>query len=84
DEMLSMGFEEEVEAILAATPKERQTLLFSATLPSWARKLAERYMKSPVVINVVREEGITYQEEAIPAPNDRLSLLSDILFVKAP
>lgn len=57
DEMLSMGFEEEVEAILSATPKERQTLLFSATLPSWAKKLAERYMKSPVVINVVREEG---------------------------
>lgn len=84
DEMLSMGFEEEVEAILSATPKERQTLLFSATLPSWAKKLAERYMKSPVVINVVREEGITYQEEAIPAPGDRLSLLSDVLFVKAP
>jgi ATP-dependent RNA helicase DeaD len=84
DEMLSMGFEEEVEAILAATPPSRQTLLFSATLPTWARRLAERYMKSPVVINVVKEEGVTYQEEAILAPTDRLALLSDLLYVKAP
>ena len=36
--MLSMGFEEEVEAILSATPPSRQTLLFSATLPTWARR----------------------------------------------
>ncbi|WP_022797334.1 DEAD/DEAH box helicase [Thermus islandicus] len=84
DEMLSMGFEEEVEALLSATPPSRQTLLFSATLPSWAKRLAERYMRSPVVINVVREEGITYQEEAILAPSDRLGLLSDLLYVKAP
>ncbi len=84
DEMLSMGFEEEVEALLSATPPSRQTLLFSATLPSWAKRLAERYMRSPVVINVVREEGVTYQEEAILAPSDRLGLLSDLLYVKAP
>jgi len=84
DEMLSMGFEEEVEAILSATPPSRQTLLFSATLPTWARRLAERYMKSPVVINVVKEEGVTYREEAILAPTDRLALLSDLLYVKAP
>nr|3MWJ_A Chain A, Heat resistant RNA dependent ATPase [Thermus thermophilus HB27]3MWJ_B Chain B, Heat resistant RNA dependent ATPase [Thermus thermophilus HB27]3MWK_A Chain A, Heat resistant RNA dependent ATPase [Thermus thermophilus HB27]3MWK_B Chain B, Heat resistant RNA dependent ATPase [Thermus thermophilus HB27]3MWL_A Chain A, Heat resistant RNA dependent ATPase [Thermus thermophilus HB27]3MWL_B Chain B, Heat resistant RNA dependent ATPase [Thermus thermophilus HB27]3NBF_A Chain A, Heat resist len=54
DEMLSMGFEEEVEALLSATPPSRQTLLFSATLPSWAKRLAERYMKNPVLINVIK------------------------------
>lgn len=37
DEMLSMGFEEEVEALLSATPPSRQTLLFSATLPPGPR-----------------------------------------------
>ncbi|GGN02677.1 DEAD/DEAH box helicase [Thermus composti] len=84
DEMLSMGFEEEVEALLSATPPTRQTLLFSATLPSWAKRLAERYMKAPVVINVAREEGVSYQEEAILAPQDRLSFLSDLLYVKSP
>lgn len=84
DEMLSMGFEEEVERLLSATPKARQTLLFSATLPSWARRLSERYMRAPVLINVVKEEGVTYQEEAILAPQDRLGLLSDLLYVKAP
>jgi hypothetical protein len=41
-------------------------------------------MKSPVVINVVKEEGVTYREEAILAPTDRLALLSDLLYVKAP
>jgi ATP-dependent RNA helicase DeaD len=44
DEMLSMGFVEDIEAILEATPAERQTALFSATLPQRIRRLAGRYM----------------------------------------
>jgi ATP-dependent RNA helicase DeaD len=47
DEMLSMGFIEDIEAILTATPGERQTALFSATLPPGIRQLAGRFMRTP-------------------------------------
>jgi ATP-dependent RNA helicase DeaD len=47
DEMLSMGFIEDVESILGATAAKRQTALFSATLPQRIRRLADRYMNKP-------------------------------------
>lgn len=47
DEMLSMGFIEDIEAILKETPAQRQTALFSATLPPEVRRLADRYMQQP-------------------------------------
>lgn len=56
DEMLSMGFIEDIEAILAATPAERQTALFSATLPAEIRRLAEQYMREPQSVNIQREQ----------------------------
>lgn len=46
DEMLNMGFIEDIEEIIKNTSKDRQTLLFSATMPDEIRKLAKRYMKS--------------------------------------
>ena len=52
DEMLSMGFIEDVESILAATPKNRQTTLFSATLPTRVRQLAEKYLNNPQTISI--------------------------------
>ena len=52
DEMLEMGFIEDVEAILNAIPSERQTALFSATLPDAIRKLAERYLHEPEQIRI--------------------------------
>ena len=80
DEMLNMGFEKDVETLLAATPNERQTMLFSATLPNWAKKLAKVYLRDPVHVNVMKEEEVTYQEIAIEAPlKSRLGILSDIL-----
>ncbi|MCX8089142.1 MAG: DEAD/DEAH box helicase [Meiothermus ruber] len=85
DEMLSMGFEEAVEQLLEATPPTRQTLLFSATLPTWARRLSERYQKAAIHINVIKDEAISYEEVAIQAPiHNRLSVLSDLLFAYAP
>ncbi|MCS7194781.1 MAG: DEAD/DEAH box helicase [Meiothermus sp.] len=81
DEMLSMGFEEAVERLLEATPTERQTLLFSATLPTWARRLSERYQRGAIHVNVVKDEAISYEEVAIQVPlHSRLALLSDVLF----
>src|SRR6476620_9831853 len=52
DEMLDLGFLEDVEKILAATPNSRQTALFSATMPPPIRKLADRYLYDPVHIKV--------------------------------
>lgn len=56
DEMLSMGFVEDIETILATTPPTRQTALFSATLPTEIRRLAERYMNSPQPVTIQRDQ----------------------------
>jgi ATP-dependent RNA helicase DeaD len=56
DEMLDMGFQEDLEAILGAVPAERQTALFSATFPKRLRDIAARTMRDPVRIEVAREE----------------------------
>jgi len=52
DRMLDMGFIQSMKKIIAALPKQRQTLLFSATLPDEIRALARRWMVDPVVIDV--------------------------------
>jgi ATP-dependent RNA helicase DeaD len=52
DEMLTMGFAEDVERILAETPDDKQVALFSATMPSAIRRLAQRYLNDPQEITV--------------------------------
>ena len=52
DAMLQMGFIEDVEALLSATPPTRQTALFSATLPPAIRHLAARYMRDPLTVAI--------------------------------
>ena len=52
DEMLEMGFREDIERILSDTPSQRQTLLFSATIPDEVRQIAEAYQKNPKFIKV--------------------------------
>lgn len=54
DEMLNMGFVEEVEKILSTTPSARQTALFSATMPQRIRKLADRFMRDPQTVTIKR------------------------------
>jgi ATP-dependent RNA helicase DeaD len=56
DEMLSMGFIEDIEALLEETPATRQTTLFSATMPPAIRKLADRYLNGPESITVQHKE----------------------------
>ncbi|OPX84485.1 MAG: DEAD-box ATP-dependent RNA helicase CshA [Pelotomaculum sp. PtaB.Bin104] len=56
DEMLNMGFIEDIETILQETPKERQTLLFSATIPRQIQNLAQQFMKDPEVIRINPKE----------------------------
>lgn len=52
DRMLEMGFQDAIDAILAQTPKARQTLLFSATYPQQIEAIAQRIMQSPVMVKV--------------------------------
>ena len=58
DEMLRMGFIDDVEWILEQTPKERQIALFSATMPHQIRRIATRYLKDPVEI-IIKDKTTT-------------------------
>ncbi|XP_064952390.1 DEAD-box ATP-dependent RNA helicase 53-like [Musa acuminata AAA Group] len=65
DQMLNVGFAEDVERILEKMPPKHQTLMFSATMPTWIQKLTRKYLKDPVNIDLVGDsdqklaEGIT-------------------------
>jgi ATP-dependent RNA helicase DeaD len=55
DEMLDMGFAEDLDAILDATPRERQTALFSATMPARILSIAERHLRNPTRLAIARD-----------------------------
>ncbi|MEH7344948.1 DEAD/DEAH box helicase [Bacillus sp. JJ1532] len=57
DQMLHIGFLKEVEDIIKETPAERQTMLFSATVPAEIRKLAKKYMRDPKYIQIEKRQG---------------------------
>lgn len=59
DEMLDMGFRDDIEYILRDTPEERQTIMFSATLPEAIIKLMKTYQKNPVRIDVTHQQSNT-------------------------
>jgi ATP-dependent RNA helicase DeaD len=56
DEMLNMGFKDDIESILVDTPEERQTVLFSATMPPEILKIARTHQKNPEVIKIAAQE----------------------------
>ena len=78
DEMLNMGFQEELNGILGATPDEKQTLLFSATMPKEAKKISQTYMTNPAEISVghsdVGNSKVVHQYFKVRA-SDRFALL---------
>ncbi|MFA5612066.1 MAG: DEAD/DEAH box helicase [Anaerolineaceae bacterium] len=79
DEMLSMGFVEDIEAILSGTPDERQTTLFSATLPPRIRKLAKKYMHDPETVSIESEQvtvAATEQRVYYVNEHDKLAVLT--------
>ncbi|MDZ4231283.1 MAG: DEAD/DEAH box helicase [Patescibacteria group bacterium] len=82
DRMLDMGFQPQIKRILQATPKDRQTMLFSATLPSEILSIASSYMKLPVSIEVT-PPGTTIesvlQEIFIVEKSAKLELLTLLL-----
>ncbi|MFN2284254.1 MAG: DEAD/DEAH box helicase [Anaerolineae bacterium] len=82
DEMLSMGFIEDIEAILSETPSTRQTALFSATLPGRIRQLADRYMSSPEAITINPQRltvAETEQRYYLVYEDDKLAALTRLL-----
>src|SRR4051794_27801775 len=87
DEMLDLGFLEDVERILAATPNSRQTALFSATMPPPIRKLADRYLYDPVHIKVKSATLTVDSVEQLRVetkPNEKADKLVDVLAAERP
>ncbi len=90
DEMLDMGFAEDLEAILKAAPAARQTALFSATISPGIAKIASRHLRDPVRVTVARElatdEGrpLVRQVAYVVQRAHKLAALARILDVEAP
>ncbi|MDQ0216312.1 ATP-dependent RNA helicase DeaD [Oikeobacillus pervagus] len=87
DEMLNMGFIQDIEAILSHVPKERQTLLFSATMPAPIKAIAEKFMNNPEMIAVkAKEMTVPLIEQFFIKAQERekFDLLSRLLDVQSP
>ena len=81
DEMLSMGFREDIETILAQVPQERQTILFSATMPQEIMNIIRNYQTEPQIVEINKKQVTLdaieqfYYEVPMGRKNDMLSLL---------
>jgi ATP-dependent RNA helicase DeaD len=90
DEMLDMGFAEDIEAILDETPEVRQTLLFSATMPARIDAIARRHLRDPVRIEMGRaatpagEPPLVRQRAYVVARAHKPAALGRVLDVEAP
>jgi ATP-dependent RNA helicase DeaD len=87
DEMLDMGFVEDIETILKTTPPERQTLLFSATMPQPIMNIAKRYMKNPEKIRINPKDLVVTEIKQVfyeVRDVDKLNALSRLLDVEDP
>ena len=84
DEMLSMGFQEDIEHILEQTPESRQTLLFSATVPEGIQRLSRRFLKNPEFLKLsadfVGVHEIRHVYYSIPGINREQELLRILNF----
>jgi ATP-dependent RNA helicase DeaD len=90
DEMLDMGFAEDIEAILAATPETRQTVLFSATMPPRIETIARRHLRDPVRIELGRAATspgaapLVRQTAHVVARANKPAALGRVLDIEAP
>ncbi|MDW7652007.1 MAG: DEAD/DEAH box helicase [Bacillota bacterium] len=87
DEMLNMGFIEDIESILQETPQERQTLLFSATMPAPIQQLARRFMQDPQMISVRSKEVTvpnTEQYHIVLEERQKFDVLCRLLDTQSP
>ena len=78
DEMLNMGFKEDLDTILSETPRSKQTLLYSATMPKEIRKIASEYMNNPTEITVGKKnigaENVSHQYYLTKSANKYITL----------
>ncbi|TPG38004.1 DEAD/DEAH box helicase [Sphingomonas koreensis] len=82
DRMLDMGFIPDIEEICTKLPKQRQTLLFSATMPAPIKKLADRFLDNPKMIEVSRpaSTNLNIKQYVVPvAQSDKRGMLRDLL-----
>lgn len=90
DEMLNMGFAEDLDAILQQTPKTRQTALFSATMPPRIASIARHHLQNPVEIQIVKEPvkpGVAprvHQTAFLVARPHKVAALARILDMASP
>jgi ATP-dependent RNA helicase DeaD len=90
DEMLDMGFAEDIEAILADTPEERQTLLFSATMPARINGMVRRHLREPDRIELGRSESqkddvaLVRQSAYVVPRGHKPAALGRVLDIEAP
>jgi ATP-dependent RNA helicase DeaD len=87
DEMLNMGFIDEVEAIIKELPSDRVTMVFSATLPKDVENLCHKYMNNPVNVEIASTGVTTDTIEHLlieGKEEDKLSLLKDVTVVENP
>jgi ATP-dependent RNA helicase DeaD len=89
DEMLDMGFAEDIEAIMSALPEGRQAVLFSATLPARIDGLVKRYLRDPVKVRIARErsaeETARVRQVAYLVPRQhKASALGRLLDIESP
>jgi ATP-dependent RNA helicase DbpA len=83
DRMLDMGFEDEIQQVVSFCPKQRQTLLFSATYPTQINHLASKYMHTPTRVggeDVQDTADITQQFYEVLGQADKFSLLKSLLY----
>jgi ATP-dependent RNA helicase DeaD len=84
DEMLDMGFVEDIERILTALPADRQTALFSATIPPRVQRLARKYLRDPDHLSVAAREAVAprvrqvYYEVSFSAKPEALARILDL------
>jgi CxxC-x17-CxxC domain-containing protein len=82
DEMLDRGFAPDVERIIARTTPDRQTALFSATVPSWVKQTASKHLHDPETVTIVPEPGEVAQIEHLAfdiGNSDKMQVLQDLL-----
>ncbi|QOP46592.1 ATP-dependent RNA helicase DbpA [Sulfurimonas paralvinellae] len=84
DRMLDMGFIEEIESVLSFVPKERQTLLFSATYDEEVKEVAHKLLHEPVVVQTTTDEKPNEIEERFYACSDKTEALIKVLSLEQP
>jgi ATP-dependent RNA helicase DeaD len=87
DEMLNMGFVEDIEKILSTTPADRQTVLFSATMPRQIQNLAQRFLRNPALVQIkAKEMTIPLVEQHYIELHDRekFDVLCRLLDIQSP